>query len=263
MTSKSCRQAKELAKMSATSTQSKLFGIKLGPMSSHVTSVSIPQGVVEYVKGLIRRGELGPGDRLPPERQLAESLGVARVSLREAFKQLQEEGYIVARRGKSGGNFVTALSQPLAEWRRSILEREEELDDLTTMRVAVECHAATLAASRRTPADLDAMLAAINKQAAALNHSEFRSADASFHEAVAKAAGSKRLENAVRHALSELFSPADMLDHPDPLEDDQLQHQRVFEAIRDGDPTGAYEAMQDHIEHTRQEIRRIVEASRK
>lgn len=74
-------------------------------MPNEVNSVSVPQGVAEYVKGLIRRGELGPGDRLPPERQLAESLGVARVSLREAFKQLQEEGYIVVRRGKTGGNF--------------------------------------------------------------------------------------------------------------------------------------------------------------
>lgn len=46
-------------------------------MPKEVNSVSVPQGVAEYVKALIRRGELGPGDRLPPERQLAESLGVA------------------------------------------------------------------------------------------------------------------------------------------------------------------------------------------
>lgn len=79
------------------------------------------------------------------------------MSLREAFKQLQEDGYIVVRRGgKTGGNFVTALSQPLAEWRRSMLEQEEELDDLTTVRVAMESHAATLAATRRTQDDLDA-----------------------------------------------------------------------------------------------------------
>lgn len=254
---------KKFAEVWATSSKRTPFGLKLGPMSDQVTSVSVPQGVAEYVKGLIHRGELGPGDRLPPERQLAESLGVARVSLREAFKQLQEEGYIVARRGKSGGNFVTALSQPLAEWRRNMLEREDELDDLTTMRVAVECHAASLAASRRTSADLEAMLAAIHQQAAATNHTEFRLADASFHDAVAKAAGSKRLENAVRHARSELFSPADMLDHPDPMEDDQLQHKLVFEAIRDGDPSRAHQAMQDHIEHTRQEIRRVIESGRK
>ena len=138
-------------------------------------------------------------------------------------------------------------------------EREEELDDLTTMRVAVECHGATLAASRRTQADLDAMLAAIGQQAAASNRTEFRLADALFHDAVAKAAGSKRLEDAIRRARSEFFSPADMLDHPDPVEEDQRQHRRIFEAIRDTDPARAREAMQEHIEHTRHEIRRILE----
>ena len=229
-------------------------------MSNEVNSVSVPQGVAEYVKGLIRRGELGPGDRLPPERQLAESLGVARVSLREAFKQLQEDGYIVVRRGKTGGNFVTALSQPLAEWRRSMLEQEEELADLTTVRVAMESHAATLAATRRTQKDLEAMLAAISQQAAASNRTEYRLADSAFHDAVAKAAGSKRLEAAIRNARSEFFSPADMLEHPDPVEDDQRQHKRVFEAIKDRAPLLAHEAMRDHIEHTRHEILRILKS---
>ncbi|MGF4041841.1 FadR/GntR family transcriptional regulator [Paenarthrobacter nitroguajacolicus] len=229
-------------------------------MPKEVNSVSVPQGVAEYVKALIRRGELGPGDRLPPERQLAESLGVARVSLREAFKQLQEDGYIVVRRGKTGGNFVTALSQPLAEWRRSMLEQEEELDDLTTVRVAMESHAATLAATRRTQDDLDAMMAAISQQAAATNRAEYRLADSAFHDAVAKAAGSKRLEAAIRNARSEFFSPADMLDHPDPVEDDQRQHKRVFEAIKDRAPLLAHEAMLDHIEHTRHEILRILKS---
>lgn len=229
-------------------------------MSNEVNSVSVPQGVAEYVKGLIRRGELGPGDRLPPERQLAESLGVARVSLREAFRQLQEEGYIVVRRGKTGGNFVTALSQPLAEWRRSMLEQEEELEDLTTVRVAMESHAATLAATRRTQKDLEAMVAAISQQAAASNRTEYRLADSAFHDAVAKAAGSKRLEAAIRNARSEFFSPADMLEHPDPVEEDQRQHRRVFEAIKDRAPLLAHEAMLDHIEHTRHEILRILKS---
>ena len=161
---------------------------KLVPMSGEVTYVSVPSGVAAYLKGLIRGGRLGPGDRLPPERQLAEFLGVGRTSLRDAFQLLQAEGYIVARRGMEGGNFVTTLSQPLAEWRRNVREVEGELDDLAAVRVAVECHAANLAASRRTQADLAAMLAAVGKQAAASNHAQFRLADASFHEAVAKAA---------------------------------------------------------------------------
>lgn len=231
----------------------------MGSMSNEVGAISVPQGVAEHIRGLVRRGELSPGDRLPPERELAESLGVARVSLREALKQLQDAGYLTVRRGKHGGTFVTALSQPLAEWRREMIDQAGELDDLTTMRVAVETHAALLAATQRTREDLEAMENAIRVQAEAKNRAEFRSADALFHDAVAKAAGSRRLEAAIRHARSEFFSPADMLPHPEPVEEDQRQHRAIYEAIRDGDSQGASAAMRDHIENTRAEIRRILD----
>ncbi|WP_307101638.1 FadR/GntR family transcriptional regulator [Arthrobacter globiformis] len=227
-------------------------------MTNEVAAVSVPQGIADHIKGLIRRGELGPGDRLPPERELAESLGVARVSLREALKHLQETGYIASRRGKTGGTFVTALSQPLAEWRRDVLEQEDELDDLTAMRVALESHAADLAAKRRTQEDLDEMEAAIRQQSDALNRAEFRLADTKFHDAVGRAARSRRLSKAIWQARSEFFTPADLVDHPDPVEEDHRQHQAIFEAIRDGDAPRACAAMRDHIEHTRQELRQIL-----
>lgn len=231
----------------------------MGPMSSEVSAVSVPQGVAEHVRGLIRRGKLSPGDRLPPERQLAESLGVARVSLREGLKQLQDEGYLSVRRGKHGGTFVTALSQPLADWRREMIARNGELDDLTAMRVAVESHAAWLAASHRTQEDLTAMESAIDVQGGATNRSDFRAADALFHDAVAHASGSRRLEAAARHARSEFFSPTDMVDHPDPVEQDQRQHRAIFEAIRDQNPQDAADAMRGHIENTRFELGAIFE----
>ncbi|WP_353713646.1 FadR/GntR family transcriptional regulator [Arthrobacter sp. K5] len=227
-------------------------------MSSEVSAVSVPQGVAEHLRGLIRRGELSPGDQLPPERQLAETLGVARVSLREALKLLQDEGYLTVRRGKLGGTFVTALSQPLAEWRREMAAEDGELDDLTAVRVALESHAALLAASRRTQDDLDAMEASIELQATARNRSEFRAADATFHDAIARAAGSRRLEAAIRQARSEFFSPADMVNHPDPVEEDQEQHRAIFEAIRDSNAPRAAQSMRDHIENTRSEIRRLL-----
>ena len=61
-----------------------------------------PRIIAEVICGLIHRGELIPGDRLPPERALADQLGVARVSLRDALAQLQLEGYRLARRGAHG-----------------------------------------------------------------------------------------------------------------------------------------------------------------
>ena len=72
-----------------------------------VTSLTLTQAVAEHLRTLIHRGEVGPGDRLPAERELAEQLGVARISLREALKILQDEGYVQVRRGALGGAYVT------------------------------------------------------------------------------------------------------------------------------------------------------------
>lgn len=78
-------------------------------MNRLVTSTTLPQNVAEHLRILIHRGEVGPGDRLPAERELAEQLGVARMSLRDAIKVLQADGYVEVRRGARGGTFVTGL----------------------------------------------------------------------------------------------------------------------------------------------------------
>ncbi|MGW6659559.1 FadR/GntR family transcriptional regulator [Rhodococcus sp. NPDC055024] len=230
----------------------------LGHIAREVTTVSVPQGVAEHLKGMIRRGELGPGDQLLPARQLAQELGVAYMSLHEALKRLREDGYITVRRGKSGGTFVSSLRQPVEEWRKTLLGQEGELDDVTTLRVAVECHAAALAAVNRTDDDLAAMQTAIHQEAEAENRAEFRLADARFHHAVAKAANSPRLAQAIQAARGELFSPTDMLDHPEPREEDLEQHEDIYQAIRDANPDLASTAMRIHIEFTRDELHRIL-----
>src|SRR3954464_883154 len=97
---------------------------------------------VERLGTGIRTGLLAPGSRLPPERELADQLGIARSTLRQALTTLVQSGYLVALRGRSGGTFVAA-EPPLGpgklrpDWR-------EVLDT----RVAVECGAAILAAER-------------------------------------------------------------------------------------------------------------------
>jgi GntR family transcriptional regulator, transcriptional repressor for pyruvate dehydrogenase complex len=115
---------------------------------------STPRVIATVIRGLIHRGELSPGDRLPPERALADQLGVARVSLRDALAQLQHEGYLAARRGAHGGTFVTGLAEPRRRWLRRMQENPRDLEDIIDYRTAIEAHAARLAASRRDHADL-------------------------------------------------------------------------------------------------------------
>src|SRR5881392_3507532 len=116
--------------------------------------------VSDYLRRVVHRGELRPGDRFPAERQLAVALGVGRVTLREALQELETEGYLVRRRGVTGGAFVTDLERPFAAWRAAVIGEPQGLQELWDLREAVEVQIVRLAAARRTKSDLTALAAA-------------------------------------------------------------------------------------------------------
>lgn len=228
------------------------------PVTRVVASMTLSQGVAEHLRDLIHRGEMGPGDRLPPEREFAERLGVARISLREAIKSLQLDGYVQVRRGPRGGTFVTELRRPAAAWRARMREQAGEIDAIIDYRIALETHTARLAAQRRGGSDLEAMRDAIRTLDGTGGRSAFRLADSRFHGAVARAAGNTRLESAVHAARGELFSPYDGLEFVEPVAENRLDHQAVFEAICDGDAEASAELMREHLERAREQLREIV-----
>jgi GntR family transcriptional regulator, transcriptional repressor for pyruvate dehydrogenase complex len=223
-----------------------------------VTSQSLTQAVAEHLRTLIHRGEVGPGDRLPAERDLAEQLGVARISLREAIKVLQEDGYVQVRRGALGGTYVTELTQPLEKWRMRMRTEAGEFDDIIDFRIALETDAARLAAVRRDQADLATLREAIAQLGQAAGHATFRLSDTRFHAGLARAARNLRLEAAIDSARGELFTPHDLLPYVDPIEESRRDHQRIYEAVLHRDADLAAAAMREHIERTRHQLREIV-----
>lgn len=227
-------------------------------MSRVVASMTLTQGVAEHLRDLIHRGEVGPGDRLPPEREFAEQLGVARISLREAIKVLQVDGYVEVRRGPRGGTFVTELRRPAQAWRARMREQTGEIDAIIDYRTGLEMQVARLAAQRRTGADLLALRDAVEQLDGSGGRSAFRLADSRFHGALAKAAGNSRLENAVHAARGELFSPYDGLDFVEPVAENRRDHQAIYDAVCDGDAHAAAELMRAHLEHAREQLRAIV-----
>src|SRR5690349_11798375 len=101
----------------------------------------------------IRLGLVPVGERLPPERDLAERLGVSRVTLREAIGALREAGFLESRRGRAGGTFVLRTAGPTergAALDASALAREmgAALHDALDFRRVLEPGAASLAANR-------------------------------------------------------------------------------------------------------------------
>lgn len=214
--------------------------------------------VLEHLRGVIHRGEVAPGERLPAERALATQLGVSRITLREALRELQESGYLDIRRGPQGGAYVTQLDQPMEDWRARMMEESGEFDAVMDLRVGLESQAAFLAATRRDDAHLAALEQTIADLDGELDRAAFRQADARFHEGLAQAAGSPRLEEGIRQARGQLFQPYDLLSFEEPVETTRQDHAAILAAVRIGSPEAAAQAMRTHVERTRQQLRQIL-----
>jgi len=137
-----------------------------------------------------------PGERLPPERELADSLGVSRVTLREALRQVAELGLIETRRGRGGGTFVaTASWEDVApDAARRTLEIEiPRLLDLFDYRCLVEGMIARAAAERRTADDTTKIRSALREFGKARTMIEARAADRRLHGLICTAARNPHL----------------------------------------------------------------------
>jgi GntR family transcriptional repressor for pyruvate dehydrogenase complex len=202
---------------------------------------------VRFLRALIFSGELRPGDRLPPERDLGTRLGISRMTLRLALKALESTGYIVTTRGSHGGSRVSDPESLFRCWQQWMRQHSDELEDVFEFRITVETRMAALAAERRTDEDLQAMETALAIEEPTTDWSSLFRADMDFHLGIARAARSPRLERAMLSARGELFVPVDImnLDAEQPRVHDT--HQAILAAIRAGDAVGAAETMRRHV----------------
>ncbi|MEV0677676.1 GntR family transcriptional regulator [Actinosynnema sp. NPDC050436] len=203
---------------------------------------------VERLMQAVRLGVVPPGERLPPERELATRLGVSRVTLREAIRSLQDAGYVESRRGRYGGTFV---NDPLPAARPGRPVEVPELLDALTLRAVLEAGAAECAAGRALgPAERRNLRARLAECAcAALD--DYRRKDSRLHLAIAEATGSASLTAAiadVRMRVNELLDRIPLL--PPNLAHSNDQHDLVVTRILDGDPDGARRAMAEHLAGT-------------
>lgn len=132
----------------------------------------------------IRAGEWQLGQKLPGETTLAPQLGVGRSTVREAIRRLAGRGVLATRQG--AGVFVTALDAP-EDW--DAVLRRSDIVSVIEARIAIESEAASLAATRRTAADVRAIRRALEQRATAVaGIEEHVDADTAFHRAIIAAA---------------------------------------------------------------------------
>lgn len=218
--------------------------------------------LADRLRSRIRGGELDAGERLPNQKDMATGYGVALATVREALRILSAEGYVEVRRGGAGGTFVSALEGPRARWRAEVRESLPAIDHVLDLRVAIEGHAAFLAAKRISVPQLAEMTAAVEEMAALADGGGFRSADARFHAAVAAASANPRIEQAVRDLRGEIFLSADPLGPRFDIAATLTAHNAVLAAIRAGEAVRARTAMEAHIQHTRVELQEVADGRR-
>ena len=161
--------------------------------------MSVTSKAIDSIRAMIRSGELGPGDRLPPENELAERLGVSRGSLREAVRALSQINGLDVRRGD--GTYVTSLapSELLSGMVFAMeLLQVQDLEEVVEVRRLLLPPAAALAAQRVTNDQLAAMHAVVDQLERATDPDEIAGLHRRFGSLVSDASGNETLSSILR-----------------------------------------------------------------
>lgn len=212
------------------------------------------QVVLAHVEKQLFAGQLHKGDQLPPERDLALTLGVSRSAVREALRVLQAQGLVASHPGPGRG---TRLSDSQGEalgrlFRLHLALASTSISDLTETRIALERATATLAARNANPARLRAIERRLLAMESTLDLDAFNELDTEFHVEIARAANNPFIGNltaAIRQALRAPIRAASLaMDDWQELRSDLVtQHRQIYETICSGDPERAATVMEAHI----------------
>ena len=219
------------------------------------------EGVAKQIERLILK-KLQPGDKLPSERELVETLGVSRSSIRDAIRSLELMGMVEPRQG--AGTIVREMSsESLANPLANALKRKEELiGELLDFRKMLEPQLAARAATRVSVNQISEMEAILDRQEAKLRAGENTIAeDSEFHYAIALASGNTVVLK-VLDTLMDLLrdSRQRSLQVEGRPQKSLAGHRRILAAIKRRDAEAAGAAMLLHIENVQKIVDHIMKA---
>jgi len=221
-----------------------------------VSTKRIYQSIIEQFIGLIISGKLSVGQKLPPERNLAEMFNVSRTSIREAFRTMEIIGLLEVRPGD--GTFVTDLK--IANFINTIAPlfvRDESMEkELLEFRKLLETEAVRLAAEKATEEKILPLREAIRLMTIAIEKNDYSlgsDADIMFHREIFGLTENyilKKASECVAYILesSVKFNREKILKNTDNTKELLRQHTMIFEAVRNNDPELAVEIMKKHLE---------------
>ena len=219
-----------------------------------VRGAKLGAAVVEHLVDDIVRGAAKPGAALPSEAELCEEFGVSRTVIRESIKIVQEKGLIRIEHGRG-----TQVTDPL-QWNllddvilTAVIRHDDSLeilDELVSVRAALEAEMAAGSARNATDAHRGDLLAALDTMATLVERApDFAAADVHFHDVV-MASSRNRLGRTIVTSIHDKARTS-MRYHGEYTAQMALQtveeHRTVYQAIIDGDPDRAASAMRTHI----------------
>jgi GntR family transcriptional regulator, transcriptional repressor for pyruvate dehydrogenase complex len=227
---------------------------------------NLAQALVEAISADIRAGALKPGDKLPTESAIMAQHNVSRTVVREAISHLQAERLVQTRHGI--GTFVLEPAPQAANLGIATVTTLRDVLAVLELRISLETEAAWLAASRRSPEQLEQLRLALEEM---LKHSGERTvesveADVKFHQLVAQATGNRYFVDILRDLGNAIIPRSRVnsahLAQVDPaafFERVNREHEDIFHAIERRDAEAARAAMRTHLSNSRERLRQAQE----
>jgi GntR family transcriptional repressor for pyruvate dehydrogenase complex len=229
---------------------------------SRVAALSLPDRLSIDIERLILDGTLAAGERLPAERDLAEHLGVSRVSIRQALRELETRGLIDRKPGR--GTVVLSAEGHVAVSSSFGKKPTEagELGDIMELRAIIEPPIARIAASRVSARDLAQLEELVQAMEVDVSKERYAELDRAFHQAIAQYTYNPLLAFLNERIANEIApSRASRYQTKSRRASSSAAHRRIYEAIaaRDGDQ--AEVAAREHVISISQQIEQAASAA--
>ena len=222
--------------------------------TSKSREIGVGAQVIEHVRREIEAGRLGPGDRLPPERELARKMGVSRPSLRSGLRSLTAMGIITARRG--AGTFIVEGPPQLGKAPLQFLAALHgfTLDQIYEARRLLEVGASGLAAERASGEHIADMADEIAGMFATLEDPQaFLKHDLGFHRAVSAGSGNPIIATIIGTLTEIIWDTGRLNMEGTSLRESAEMHRRIYDAIKSRVADRARREMTQHLERARWE----------
>jgi GntR family transcriptional regulator, transcriptional repressor for pyruvate dehydrogenase complex len=215
-----------------------------------VHKTKVYEKVALQLQRLICDGSLKPGEKLPPERELADMFHVSRGSLRDAVRALEVTGFVEARHGEGTVVRTPSADSFLNPLTAAFLRRREFVGELLEFRAMIEPVLARRAARNASPEDIDHLQQILRRQQEKVDRGQIAiDEDTEFHNTIAHAAKNEVVLN-VLDAFMDLLreSREQSLQVDGRLQKSLEGHRQILHAIQRRDPAAAEAAMRNHIE---------------